>query len=103
MPWHQQQAEHSEHWRKMCEIESTKAQNREKLQAAEETIRARFKSLKTAYQIPADGYVPTERDTKKRVDRLRFFGELEAVVEQVRLIAEESLRPLPAAAGAPSQ
>lgn len=50
-----QQVEHSEHWHKMCEIESMKAQNREKLQAAEETIRARFKSLKTAYQIPTEG------------------------------------------------
>lgn len=37
------------------------------------------------------------------MDRLCFFGELEAVVEQVRLIAEESLRPLPAGAGAPPQ
>lgn len=92
-----------EHWRIMYEIESIKVQNRKKLQAAEERIRARFKSLKTAYQIPTDGYVPTERETKKRVDRLCFFGELEAVVEQVRLIAEQSLRPLPAAAGAPPQ
>lgn len=90
----------TEHWRATGVTDVFKAQGREQLTVAKETLRTRFEDVRAVHLIPSGGGDPVDEDEiKKHGKRIESLKKLEAAVDDVTRIAECSLRPLPPATG----